>query len=317
MIRYRIFRNEDPPALAEIWNASDLGRGAAGPISAGLLDRDILSKPYFDRAGLIIAEENEVPIGFAHAAFGPNDDETTIDPRRGVLCAVMVRPEYRRRGIGSELLRKAEEYLKTRGTAEYKAGCAPPINPFYFGLYGGSDVHGILDSDKSAEPFLRRHGYESTEPALVLTRRFGGKSIVGDGRWADFRQRYEIQFVSLAPISSWWQDCRLGMIEPAEFRLVDRDGNQTAARIIVWEMASFEPKWNTSTVGILDMVVRSDVRRRGLGKFLLAIAMRTVEEQRFAAIETHCDEKNSAALALFHGLGFVQVDRGRTYRKSI
>ena len=62
------------------------------------------------------------------------------------------------------------------------------------------------------------------------------------------------------------------MIEPAEFRLVDRIGNQTtAARIIVWEMASFEPKWNAATVGILDMVVRADVRRRGLGRFLLAI----------------------------------------------
>jgi ribosomal protein S18 acetylase RimI-like enzyme len=317
MIRYRTFRNDDPPGLTAIWNAAGLGRGAATPISPGLFDRDILAKPYFDPPGLIVAEDNETPIGFAHAGFGPNEDETEIDTRAGVLCAVLVRPEYRRRGIGSELLRRAEQYLREEGATQLTAGCAPPANPFYFGLYGGSDIRGILDSDKAAEPFLRRHGYQSLPPTVVLARRLGEKPITGDSRWADLRQRYEVQFVSLAAIPSWWQDCRLGMIEPAEFRLVDRIGNQTtAARIIAWEMASFEPKWNAPTVGILDMVVRSDVRRRGLGRFLLGIMLRTIEEQRFAAIEAHCEESNAAGLGLLHGLGFVQVDRGRTYRKS-
>jgi ribosomal protein S18 acetylase RimI-like enzyme len=316
MIRYRTFRNDDPPALVAIWNAAKLGRGAAGPISPGLFDRDILSKPYFDPSGLILAEENDAPVGFIHAGFGPNDDETALDTRLGVLCAIIVRPEYRRRGIGSELLRRAEQYLREEGATQLSAGCAPPANPYYFGLYGGSDVYGILDSDKAAAPFLERHGYKPSDPAVVLSRRFGGKPVIGEARWADLRQRYEVQFVSLAPIPSWWQDCRLGMIEPAEFRLVDRVGNQTAARIIVWEMASFEAKWNTPTVGVLDMVVRSDVRRQGLGRFLLGVTMRTIEEQRFAAIEAQCDERNAAALGLFHSLGFVQVDRGRMYRKS-
>ena len=82
MIRYRTFRNDDPPALTAIWNAAGLGRGAATPISPGLFDRDILAKPYFDPAGLIVAEDNETPIGFAHAGFGPNEDETEIDQRR-------------------------------------------------------------------------------------------------------------------------------------------------------------------------------------------------------------------------------------------
>jgi ribosomal protein S18 acetylase RimI-like enzyme len=58
------------------------------------------------------------------------------------------------------------------------------------------------------------------------------------------------------------------------------------------------------------------VRRRGLGRFLLGIMLRTIEEQRFAAIEACCEESNAAGLGLLHGFGFVQVDRGRIYRKS-
>ena len=123
MLRYRTFRNDDPPFLATIWNESAMGRGAYPLPNVGLLEHTLFCKPYFDPQGLILAEFDGTPIGFVHAAFGANDDETAIDRSRGVICVVMVRPAFRRQGIGSELLRRAESYLVERGTRSVQAGC--------------------------------------------------------------------------------------------------------------------------------------------------------------------------------------------------
>jgi hypothetical protein len=63
VIRYRPFRNTDPPHLAEVWRAQPPLRALMQPMSVAILDRLILSKPYFDRQGLIVAVEDEQPIG--------------------------------------------------------------------------------------------------------------------------------------------------------------------------------------------------------------------------------------------------------------
>ena len=59
------------------------------------------------------------------------------------------------------------------------------------------------------------------------------------------------------------------------------------------------------------------VRRRGIGRFLIAQLIRTIHEQDFRLIEVQCAEQDEAALGLFRGLGFVQVDTGRTFRKEL
>src|SRR5436309_2328098 len=116
MLRLRRFRNDDPPKLAAIWNDAFTGRGTYPLRSLAPLERCVLSKPYFDPDGLIVAEDDGTPVGFVHAGFGANDQETACDRSRGVICAIAVRSTHRRRGIGSQLLRQAEEYLAARGT---------------------------------------------------------------------------------------------------------------------------------------------------------------------------------------------------------
>ena len=75
MIGYRIFRNSDPPHLADIWRTHAGRRGLMQPMTAALLEELVLSKPYFDPQGLIVATDGNHPVGFAHAAFGPTEDK--------------------------------------------------------------------------------------------------------------------------------------------------------------------------------------------------------------------------------------------------
>ena len=38
MIEFRCFRNDDPPRLADVWRAADLGPRAIQPMTAALLE---------------------------------------------------------------------------------------------------------------------------------------------------------------------------------------------------------------------------------------------------------------------------------------
>ncbi|MBM4076486.1 MAG: GNAT family N-acetyltransferase, partial [Planctomycetes bacterium] len=154
MIVYRKFRNSDPPHLLRLWNECGLGRGAACGVSCTDFDELVIAQPYFDPRGLIVAVENGIPVGFIHAGFSVNESQTGLLKSEGVICALMVHPQYRRQGIGRELLRLAEIYLKSAGSEKIFAGPSERRDPFYCGLYGGSQSAGFLESDRLAAPFF-------------------------------------------------------------------------------------------------------------------------------------------------------------------
>lgn len=316
MIQYRGFRNTDPPSLVEIWNDCFTSRGAARLRHAILLERHVFAKPYFDPEGLIVAVEDGIPIGFVHAGFGPNQRETLLSRSTGVVCLLGVREAFRRRGIGSELIERAEAYLKKQGAQTIHAGIMRPISPFYFGIYGGSDLPGLLASDQAAAPFLEMHRYRAVETSLVFQRHLEQPVNIPDARFANLRRRFDVRILPRIAVSTWWQEAVLGLVEPVEFRLEEKLTGKSVARATAWEMEAFSCTWNQPAVGILDIQVHEDLRRQGLGKFLLAQLLRYLQDQYFGLCEVQAVDNNSAAARLFHSVGFGQVDVGRFFKKS-
>jgi ribosomal protein S18 acetylase RimI-like enzyme len=312
--QFRIFRNTDPPALVDIWNESFTGRGAYPLRSASLLEHCLFAKAYFDHSGLIVAEDEGKVVGFAHAGFGPNSAETGLLFETGIICALAVRPTFRRRKIGTELLKHAEEYLRHLGATRVIAGGMRPRNPFYFGLYGGADSPGFLASDPLAQPFLEHHGFEPFESTIVFERKLEGYQPAIDPRFVALRRRYDVQLIPQPEIQSWWQECVLGNFEPVEFRLQDKLSGIPAARAMVWEMSAGRSPGH-GAAGILNVQVRPDVRRQGLAKFLLNQMIRYIQEQFFRTSEVHVPNQNQAAIDLFGSLGFERVDIGRSYHR--
>ena len=133
------------------------------PMSVLLLETFVLSKPYFDRLGLIMALEDGKPIGFVHAGFGPNTLRTEISNDIGVICMLIVADHPQREQIQSELIQHSESYLRGKGAIEIHAFGAYPNSPFYLGLYGGSASPGILSFDQIGEKSFRQAGYEEIE----------------------------------------------------------------------------------------------------------------------------------------------------------
>ena len=89
-----------------------------------------------------------------------------------------------------------------------------------------------------------------------------------------------------------------------------------AARATAWEMLGFCQRWGAPAVGVRDLDVGAALRRQGLAKFVLVHLLRHVQEQFFSLVEVQAGERNEPALQLYRGLGFEQVDTGRTYRKA-
>jgi ribosomal protein S18 acetylase RimI-like enzyme len=316
VIHYRTFRNADPPGLVEVWNAAFTGRGAVRLQGPTWMEYFLFSKPYFDPHSLIIACADSQIVGFAWAGFGANDTESALGPRFGVLCLLGVAPSHRGQGIGSELLRRAEAFLRERGSEELFAGPMYPLNPYTFGLYGGSGSPGFLESDAQARPFFEHRGYALEHTCLVFQRPLRQALSVADGRFAAHRLRYEVQAGPFQG-ATWWQECVLGPIELHEYRLQDKRTERSAARALLWEMETYAQRWNEHAIGISDLVVPEEMRRQGLAKFLLVQILRYLQDQFFTVVEIQAHADDTATINLLRGLGFNQIDAGHIYRKKV
>ena len=58
-------------------------------------------------------------------------------------------------------------------------GAVWPLDPFYLGLYGGSGLPGVLDSDTVARELYRLHGYDPIDRTLLFAAR-----STNSGRWS-------------------------------------------------------------------------------------------------------------------------------------
>jgi ribosomal protein S18 acetylase RimI-like enzyme len=317
VIHYRKFRNTDPPALVEIWNEVVAGRGGVKLLHSTPLESCVFSKPYFDPAGLLIAEDDGRAIGFAHAGFGSDARGTALNYKMGVVCMFAVRPASRRKGVGTRLLQECERYLQEKGARAVLAGAHPPLDPYYLGLYGGAGLPGILTYSTEAEPFLLKHRYQHNRSIAVMQRRLIEPFKMADPRYAAFLQQLESRVCVRRASGPWWREATLGALEPLEILLEDRGSRELLARALAWELEGFGDTCPSPAVAIMDIVVKESRRRQGLGKFFLSQFLRTLQEQYFETAQIQVEDDNAAGIAFCLALGFKKVCEGRVYKKSL
>lgn len=315
-IEYRSFHNTDPPHILRLWHECELGRGAALGFPSDAFDLYVFAEPYFDKQGLIVAFSGAEMIGFVHAGFGSNPEGSALSREAGVICAVMVRPDFRRRGVGAELVARAENYLRTAGAQELYAGESAPRDPFYLGLYGGGKSVGFLESDVNAAPFLARLGYAPSQRYILFRRNIALKSEAFDPRLVTIRRKVQLAITDQPPNATWWWMTRQGRLDSLCFALVPQAGGAPLATVTCWGMDLHSITWRERTVGLLDFFVVEKERRKGYAKTLLLDVMRRLREEMVTHVEVAAPESNAAAIGLFRSTGFEQVDRGVVYRKA-
>jgi ribosomal protein S18 acetylase RimI-like enzyme len=313
---FRPFRNSDPPRLAEIWRNQPSQRGLMQPMSAGLFEQFVTSKQYFEPEGLIVAVREGAPVGFVHAGFGPSDDEMSLSFDLGATYLLMLRDDQRDAELADELLARAEAYLRERGSKVLYAGGIRPLNAFYLGLYGGSELPGVLASDPVLGDACRRNHYGEVDRVVILQRDLS--RFRPPVTWAQRQLRRETTVrEELNPhADTWWTACTTAAFDQMRFSLEPTAGGAALADVFFWDIEPLSTGWGVATSGMYELQVARDRRRQGIATYLLSEVFARLASRGIVRVEAQTMQTNAAAIALYKFLGFEQVDEGVVFRKE-
>lgn len=286
------------------------------PINAGMLEELVYCKPYFDPHGLIVATRDEQVVGFVHAGFGPHDDAPATDTELGVTCMLMVHPQEATSRLTAELLAQSEEYQRLRGAKVLYAGGIHPLNPFYLGLYGGSELPGVLVTDTDRHDAYRDAGYEEIDRVLVLHRDLGSFRPVVDRRQLQLRRQMQFAETPDPPCACWWDAHTIGRKESTRYSIARSFEDGPLAMATFWNMEPLASSWGLRAAGLRDLAVEANHRRIGLATCLLGDTFRQLILQGVQLVEAQVMQGNLPARALYEKLGFIEVDQGVVLRKS-
>jgi GNAT superfamily N-acetyltransferase len=316
MLTYRTFRNIDPPALAALWRSRAGQHGLLQPVTPDALEQLVFSRLYFEHGGLVLAFDEDQAVGFAHAGFGPNPQQSWTSCETGVICMLLVRPGCDDAQVSGGLMDRCEEYLRDRGAKAIYGGGLHPLSPFYLGMYGGSELPGVLDCDTVARQAFATHGYQEIERTVLLGRDLSGFESPIDRRQMQVRRQMVVEVTSDAPTRTWWEASTLGEFELTQFDAVPRVGGSPAATAL---FRSMEPSGTTAVgraTGLIELSVQEPYRRRGVAVFLLSEAFRQFLRQGIRHVSVQTSQSNVAALAMFQKLGFQPDEAGGLWKKD-
>ncbi|MGI9518009.1 MAG: GNAT family N-acetyltransferase [Pirellulaceae bacterium] len=310
VITYRSFLNTDLPGIVQVWKQQRRQPAFAQTMFNDQFERSILSKPFFDPAGLIMALRDEEAVGFAHCGFGPNEDRTDLNYERGIICLLLTTSSPDRLEICSQLIERAEQYLVSRGSKTILTGTDFPFSPFYLGLYGGSNVPGILRANEATIQVFESRGYNQLSRILIMQRSLHDFRAVMDRQQTTVRRSFRIEQDQDPLAADWWEACTLGNTNRCVFNLIDRKTNENHGNISYWDMEPLARNWGVRAMGLFSLKIESQARQAGLGTFLVGESLRHMQQQAINLVEAQVADDNLAAVNLFEKMGFEANDFG-------
>ena len=316
--RFRPFRNSDPPALVRLWNQGIPPSATARPLRVHELDAQAFGGVPFEAAGLIVGERDGRIIGFVHAGFGPELAMATAPPFQvghelGTIAMLVVEPGRDDRELVAGLLSAAEQHLRVRGAQVVYAGGLFPLNPFYWGLYGGSEGSGVLSGHATFQRALIDRGYQPVSSTVLLEADLSNPEP-RDPRAVLIRRQAQVEFLEDALPSHWWENLAVGQFPMTAARLVGKSDGIELAQASTWDMQWFDREDGRARIGLINLAVAPEHRRKGYGRFLVSEILRRARANLFAAVAVQTAASNQPALALYASLGFAAIEQSTLYR---
>ncbi len=87
------------------------------------LEKEMMEYIISDKRVVFISFSEAIPVGFAQCSLRSDYVEGTESSPVGYLEGVFVKEEYRKRGIGKELLLQCEAWASDKGCSEFASDC--------------------------------------------------------------------------------------------------------------------------------------------------------------------------------------------------
>lgn len=306
------FHDDDLPTLIRLFGLCLPN----DPISSARFTRQVLLDPNFRREGAIVAREGERVVGFmlAIARQVPLENAPS-DAEPGYITLFGVLPQFQRRGIGSAMLERAEEYLRSQ---DRNLVMISSYAPGYF--IPGVDVNAY----PAALVFLKKHGYAEVYRPLAMEASLW--SLQMPAFVSENRRALETDGMTIEPYRA---ELTLPLLEftarefPGDWVRVVRE---TMSRILLGEPSSrlIIAHCNGEVVGFAHheaerfgpIGVAASKRGKGLGHVLM---FETLEAQKRAGFRAAwflwSDDKT--AQRLYNVAGFKEVRRFALMRKEL
>jgi len=290
---------------------------AAAPLRPNEIEEELFGDLAFDADGFIVGEDQGRVLGFAHAGFGRADHAPPlqrVETSIGTVAMLVVDRHAADPHFADALLDQAVQYLRERGASVIYAGGAAPLNPFYWGLYGGSEFFGILSGHPLFHETVRRRGFQPISRSVLLrasTNRL--VEALRDPRSILIRRRASLEVEEDITLEDWWDAMAIGSFQPTRYRVYESDGRRVA-QAMTWEMALFGRRSGTAHAGLVNMEVALPYRRQGFGRFLVGSLARGLTDRHIHYVNVQTLETNAPALALYRSVGFQDVEQATLYR---
>ena len=287
MIEFRTFLNTDPPAIVDIWQKQKPIRCLAQVVSRKVLDHMVFAKPYFDADGLILAFEDEQPVGFIHLGFCPSDDMSCVDTSIGILSQIRIVESANQDQVADGLWEHAKNYLRSKGSNICYAHARFPNSPFYVGLYGGSRIPGVPAEDFDTLRWLHRFGFETGKQIYVKQLNLAGFRPPVSRAQMTVRRQYKVAAIVDPLLPSWWECCTFGWAEIFGFRIMKKTHDQIFGSVMFWEIQPLSKQWGRQTMGLVDLQIDPEHQNEGLATHLIGESLRPSVRTRSSPVSRY------------------------------
>lgn len=264
-------------AVVALWNRTLI----ADPITVHKFRKQALFDDNFDPELCYVALEEESVVGFLLATKRKFPYlERGLEPKRGWINVMFVDPAHQRKGIGTALVKKAEEKLKSMGAENVTLGAYSPSYFFpgidkraYCGALSFFDRMEYQSGEESYSMCKDLHGYELGEKALEKKAKAEAEGF----RFINFDYRYALDLLEFAKTEfggGWKRNALISMqnhtAEDCILLVLDKEKQIVGfcMRMIDGNPMRFGP------IG-----VKADVRNYGIGGILFDLMQLEMEKR--------------------------------------
>jgi mycothiol synthase len=321
-LRFRTFRGEtDYPVITAIIQACKETDGVEHSTTLEDVRNDyehlVNSDPYRD---MLFAEVDARSVGYVRAWWQVNSDGEWIGFSVGYVM-----PDYRRRGIGRNLLDFVELRLKEISDHLVETGQLSASAPRYY-------LHEVHEKALAKESLLKHAGYQAIRyeydmvrpdleniPDLPLPAGLEVRPVLPEHYRPVFdasNEAFRDHWCYIEEPEESFQKMQVEPIFDPSLWRVAWDGDQIAGMVLSFINKAENEEFKRKRGYTENICVLRPYRKQGLAKALIALSLKALKERGMEHAALGVDAENtSGATHLYEKMGFRVVSRGTIYRK--